>query len=186
MDFIPLLLIAVALGMDTFSVALGIGAAAGELSFRPVFRLSFHFGLFQTLMAVIGWYGGMTLTGVIEDYDHWLAFGLLTLVGGKMIYESLNSEEGRAGVDLTRGMSLIVLSIATSIDSLAVGISFAFLHMPILFASLLIGLTSFIMTVTGFIAGDRLGSLLGKRAELVGGLILIGIGLKILLEHLYS
>ncbi len=185
MDFPSLILIALALGMDAFSVALAVGAAWRRIAIRPLFRLSFHFGLFQLLMPIVGWQAGMTFAGIIEPYDHWLAFGLLALVGGKMIHEALRGQAREKPVDLTRGLPLIVLAIATSIDALAVGLSLAFLNLKIIYPSLVIGLTAMIMTAIGFVAGGRLGLLLGKKAELLGGMILLAIGLKILLEHLF-
>ena len=149
-----------------------------------VLRTALSFGAFQTLMPVIGWLAGRTVVDVIGGYDHWVAFGLLGFVGGKMIWESFHEkEEGRKG-DATRGLMLITLSVATSIDALAVGLSFAFVQVPIVSASLTIGIVAFLITVLGFFAGRRAGELLGKRAEMVGGLVLIGIGLRILLSHI--
>jgi len=184
MNFISILIIAIGLGMDAFSVAIGVGATARVLSFMPVFRISFHFGLFQVLMPIAGWFAGMTVANVIAGYDHWIAFGLLAFVGGKMIKESFNKEEKVHASDPTKGVTLIILSVATSIDALAVGLSFAFLKIPILYPSIIIGIVAFIMTAIGMFFGERLGRIVGKRVEVVGGLILIGIGVKILIDHM--
>ncbi|MCX5853521.1 MAG: manganese efflux pump MntP family protein [Deltaproteobacteria bacterium] len=179
-----ILIIAVGLGMDAFSVAIGIGAVTRTASYGPAFRLSFHFGLFQTLMPIAGWFAGMTVAPVIEGYDHWVAFGLLAYVGGKMIVESFREQENIHREDPTKGLSLVMLSVATSIDALAVGLSFAFLKIPILYPSIIIGVVAFIMTMIGMVFGEKLGGLMGRKVEMIGGVILIGIGVKILIEHL--
>jgi putative Mn2+ efflux pump MntP len=179
-----IIIIAIGLGMDAFSVAIGIGAAIGTASLAPAFRLSFHFGLFQTLMPLAGWFAGMTVAHIIEGYDHWIAFGLLAYVGGKMIVESFHEKEKIHRADPTKGLTLVLLSVATSIDALAVGLSFAFLKAPILFPSIIIGVVAFVMTMVGMVFGEKLGGLMGKKVEMAGGLILIGIGVKILMEHL--
>ncbi len=184
MNFPSILIIAVGLGMDAFSVAIGVGATARIVSLRPVFRLSFHFGLFQLLMPVMGWFAGVSVAHIIADYDHWIAFGLLAFVGGKMILESFNKEVKVHAADSTKGLTLFLLSVATSIDALAVGLSFAFLRIPIIYPSVIIGIVAFIMTAAGMFFGAKLGKTAGKRAEMLGGLILIGIGIKILMEHM--
>lgn len=184
MTFPSILIIAVGLGMDAFSVAIGIATVTRTASYGPAFRLSFHFGLFQTLMPIAGWFAGMTVAPVIEGYDHWVAFGLLAYVGGKMIVESFREQEKIHREDPTKGLSLVMLSVATSIDALAVGLSFAFLKIPILYPSIIIGVVAFIMTMIGMVFGEKLGGLMGKKVETIGGVILIGIGVKILIEHL--
>jgi len=185
MSFWPILLVAVALGMDAFSVAIGIGAVSRRVSPAPVFRLAASFGLFQFFMPIAGWLGGMTIAAYIDSFDHWLAFALLLYVGGKMIHESLRGEEApEPANDPTRGLTLLMLSVATSIDALAVGLSLALLKTPILYPSIIIGIVAFLMTALGMIFGERLGRMFGKRVEVAGGLILIGIGLKILWDHL--
>jgi len=185
MGILSIFIIAVALGMDAFSVAIGIGAGSRKLNLRPVFRLSFHFGLFQFFMPIIGWAAGRSIAGYIGEYDHWLAFGLLAFVGLKMIKESFSPEEEGAKLDATRGWTLVILSIATSIDALAVGLSFAFLNIGIYSASFVIGIVCFLMTAGGMFFGHRLGRLVGKRAETAGGLVLIAIGIKIICEHIW-
>lgn len=171
--------------MDALSVAIGVGAAARKTSLWPVLRMSLSFGLFQFFMPLIGWAAGRTVADLIARYDHWVAFLLLAGVGGKMIWESFHEKDGAAPAnDPTKGMTLLLLSVATSIDALAVGLSLAFLNIPILGASALIGVVCFLMTASGMVFGRRLGGILGRRAELIGGLVLIGIGIKILVEHL--
>lgn len=178
--------IALGLAMDAFAVAIATAVVLGRVSQRQTFRLAFHFGLFQFLMPVIGWLAGTTVEVYIRDYDHWVAFGLLAAVGGKAIWESLQKEEEEAGdsSDPTKGVSLIVLSIATSIDALAVGLSFSLLVESIWYPSVVIGLVAAGMTFLGLRLGARLGERFGKRMELAGGLVLLGIGIKILAEHL--
>ena len=135
-------------------------------------------------MPVLGWLAGRTIVGYVENYDHWVAFALLAFVGGRMLWESFHSEHDTKKTDVTRGMPLLVLSIATSIDAMAVGLSFAFLEVNMVVASLTIGIIAFLITATGFVIGKKSGKMLGKRAELIGGIILIAIGLRILLTHI--
>jgi len=184
MDILTLFGIAIALAMDAFAVALGAGLILPQLTGRHLFRFGFHFGLFQALMPVLGWMAGTSIRTQIEAFDHWLAFGLLTLVGGKMLWEAWHGEEDkpREG-DPTRGLSLVMLSIATSIDALAVGLSLAVLGVTIWTPALVIGLIAGALTVCGMLLGRRLGQAWGPRVEIFGGLVLILIGVKILLEH---
>jgi manganese efflux pump family protein len=186
MDFVSILFIAIGLGMDALSVAVATGVLLGRPSRSAVFRMSSSFGLFQFVMPLIGWSAGRKVSGLIESYDHWVAFGLLLFVGGKMIFEAFRGKEaGHASTsDPTRGWTLLVLSVATSIDALAVGLSLALLDEAILFPSMVIGVIAFAMTWAGMVAGERAGIYLGKKVEIAGGLILVGIGIKILTEHL--
>ncbi|HOI72739.1 MAG TPA: manganese efflux pump MntP family protein [Syntrophales bacterium] len=186
MSFLSILIIAVGLGMDAFSVAIGIGAVRGRVSPGPVLRLSVSFGVFQFFMPILGWLAGRTVVERISAYDHWVAFGLLLFVGVRMIHESF-AGEGRDRTDRedpTRGWTLLMLSVATSIDALAVGMTLALLKTPILYPSAVIGVVAFAMTMAGMLAGRRLASLFGRKVELLGGLILIGIGVQILIEHM--
>jgi len=171
--------------MDAFAVAIATGIVLGTVSGRQTFRLAFHFGLFQFLMPVIGYLAGMTVERYIKGYDHWLAFGLLGYIGGKMVYEGIRAgEEGSDGKDPTRGMSLVVLSVATSIDALAVGISLGVLHTEgIVYPGVVIGIVACTFTAAGLHLGKRLGNVFGKRMEVVGGLVLVAIGVKILFDH---
>ena len=184
MSLITILLLAVGLGVDAFSVAIGIGAANRQKSWAPVLRLSIAFGLFQFVMPLAGWLAGSTVVEMIENYDHWIAFGLLVLVGGKMILQGFEKESDEEKADQTRGWPLLLLSIATSIDALAVGFSFSLLKTPILFPAAIIGVVCFIMTAVGMIFGKGLARIFGRKVEILGGLVLIAIGVKILIEHI--
>ena len=187
MDLIILLGIALGLAMDAFAVAIGVGISLGGASRRQVFRLAWHFGLFQGLMPVIGWAAGTTVRPLIESWDHWLAFALLSIVGGRMILEALRDgppETRRA--DPTLGWSLVGLSLATSIDALAVGLSFAALGVRIWVPALVIGLTAGLMTVLGTLSGRQLGLRFGNRMSAIGGVVLIAIGCWIVFEHAFA
>ena len=186
MTFVEILLIAVALAMDAFTVAMAVGlhlSCTGSISKRQYFRLGFHFGLFQFLMPVMGWLAGTTVRAYIENFDHWIAFVLLSYIGIKMIREGGQSEE-YALQDPTKGMSLIILSVATSIDALAMGLSMALLGVGIIFPSVVIGIVACVFTVVGLSLGCKIGSKWRSRITWLGGLILIGIGLKILAQDL--
>lgn len=185
MDWLSIFAIAVALAMDAFTVAIAGGLVLVPLTKRRVFRFSFHFGLFQAFMPVLGWLAGKALYNYIALFDHWIVFVLLAFVGGKMIVEARHGRSSeRAQKDPTRGWSLVILSIATSIDALAVGLSIGILGASIWVPALIIGLIAAVMTIIGMLLGRRIGALWGSRVEIVGGIILIGIGVKILLEHL--
>jgi putative Mn2+ efflux pump MntP len=182
---LTLLGIAIGLAMDAFAVAIGAGCQLCQVTWKQTLRLAWHFGLFQAFMPILGWLAGLTLVKYIEPVDHWIAFGLLAFIGGKMIYEALKHQDEEVDrCDPTKGWRLVMLSIATSIDALAVGLSLAVLGVSIWWPALVIGVVAGVLTVVGLELGCRFGSLLGRRMEVVGGLILIGIGLKILLEHL--
>jgi putative Mn2+ efflux pump MntP len=185
-DTLTLLGIAVGLAMDAFAVAIATGIALGTVSGRQTFRLAFHFGLFQFLMPVVGYLAGMTVERYIAEYDHWLAFALLGYIGGKMVHEGFRreEEEENGGKDPTRGMSLVALSVATSIDALAVGVSLGVLHNEgIFYPGVVIGVVACTFTAAGLHLGKRLGAVFGKRMEIVGGLVLVAIGVKILFDH---
>jgi putative Mn2+ efflux pump MntP len=188
---LTLLGIAVGLAMDAFAVAIATGIVLGTVSGRQTFRLAFHFGLFQFLMPVVGYLAGMTVERYIGGYDHWFAFALLGYIGGKMVYEGTRrgegEEEGTGGKDPTRGISLVVLSVATSIDALAVGISLGVLRNDgIVYPGVVIGIVACTFTAAGLHLGKRLGAVFGRRMEVVGGVILVGIGVKIVLDHLWG
>jgi putative Mn2+ efflux pump MntP len=186
MSFPIVLGLALALAMDAFAVSLGIGMAQHPATGRQTLRLAFTFGLFQFVMCTAGWGAGETVVKYISRYDHWLAFMLLLFVGGRMIHESFEREKAEESErrDPTSGASLLVLGVATSLDSLAVGLSLAALHTPILYPAAVIGVVAFGMTVIGLKLGPALGKVIGRRAELLGGLVLIAIGVKILVDHL--
>ena len=172
--------------MDAFAVAIASGIALKKVNFRQTFRLAWHFGFFQAMMPVIGWTTGFSLKNFLSDVDHWIAFLLLCFIGIKMIHESFSPEEEKAFHDPTKGMKMVMLSIATSIDALAVGFSIAMLGHSIWIPSLVIGFVCLVLTALGIHLGSFLGTKtkLGTWAEVTGGLILIAIGLRILYEHM--
>ncbi len=188
MGMLNVLGIALGLAMDAFAVAIASSVTLGCVTGRQYFRLSFHFGFFQFMMPVVGWLLGSTLVGWVSRFDHWVAFGLLAFIGGKMVWESLSrgkdEEAGECRADPTRGTNLVILSVATSLDALAVGISFAMLEMTIWLPCLIIGLVAAALTALGLRIGSRLGTRFGKRMELLGGLVLIGIGVRIVIQHM--
>lgn len=184
MDIIAVGIIAVGLAMDCFAVSLGIGASGVKQNIRSIFRVSFHFGLFQGGMAFLGWLAGNTLVNLISNFDHWIAFILLAWVGIRMIREGQNSELSDCQSDRSRGGTLMVLCVATSLDALAIGLTLAITNTPITSASLIIWLVSSILSVVGILIGSGLGIRFGKRMEIAGGILLILIGFRILFTHL--
>jgi len=185
MNNFEIILIAVGLAMDAFAVAVSSSVVIGRVTARQVFRLGFHFGLFQALMPILGWLAGRTVRQDIEAWDHWLAFALLAFIGSKAIYGACRSDAtSKNSSDPTRGFNLLFLSTATSIDALAVGISFAMLGVSVWYPSAVIGVVTALLTAAGVLLGGRLGLRFGKRIEAGGGLVLILIGLKILVDHL--
>lgn len=186
MQFGSILAIAVALAMDAFAVSIAAGVTLKKVSLRQAFRLSWHFGLFQALMPIAGWTAGLTIRGYIEAFDHWVAFGLLAVVGGNMIREGMGHDrKEKKQKDPTKGLMLVLLSVATSIDALAVGLSISVLNLSIWSPALVIGLVAGLFTIGGLQIGKRIGSAarLSRFADLIGGLVLVGIGLNILHEH---
>ena len=187
MSFWVIVGIAVGLAMDTFAVAIATSVTLRRVTGRQVFRFAFHFGLFQAMMPLLGWLAGTRVAGYIADWDHWIAFGLLAFVGGKAIYaafEGQEEDEQSVKADPTRGWSLVILSVATSIDAFAVGLSFAMLDVAIWYPIAIIGVITAAITTVGMFLGARVGTRFGQRVEILGGCILIGIGLKILAQHL--
>ena len=185
MDYVELSAIAVGLAMDAFAVALACSVSLDRVSPRQIFRFAWHFGLFQGMMPVLGWLAGRAVHTYIAAWDHWAAFGLLAFIGGKAIYEALQDRDADVPQsDPTRGLSLVMLSLATSIDALAVGVSLAMIDVKIWQPVLVIGLVTCGLTTVGMVLGSRIGPGHGRRLEVAGGLILIGIGLKILLTDL--
>jgi putative Mn2+ efflux pump MntP len=186
MSLFLVLPIALALAMDAFAVAVGLSVAPGGLSKFQMFRLGLFFGIFQWMMPLIGWLVGQGFMRYIRHVDHWVAFALLCFIGGRMVLESFQDKRKKSKTfhDPTKGFSLIMLSVATSIDAFAVGLSFAALEEGILYPSLIIGIVAFLLTLGGTKLGPLVGKLAGKGAEFIGGLILIFIGIKILVDHL--
>ncbi len=185
MSLLAIIAVAVGLSMDAFAVAVAASVTLRTVSPRQMFRFAWHFGLFQALMPVIGWVAGRYVADYVRAWDHWVAFGLLGLIGVKAVVEAVKREDDSEGEphDPTRGLSLIMFSVATSIDALAVGLSFAMLDVAIWYPCAVIGLVTCALTTVGMLFGSHLGARFGRRVEILGGLILIGIGLKILVDH---
>lgn len=201
MDILSIILIAVGLSMDSFAVSVTNGIIIKDVKISHMLKIGLYFGVFQALMPLAGWLAGSQFKDYITSVDHWIAFGLLALIGGKMVKEAFGeadeedetvegmcevavSKQGTICENPLRMGRLLVLAVATSIDALAVGISFAFLNVSIIWAASVIGLITFVICIAGVVIGNKFGGLLKKKAEIVGGLILICIGFKILLEHM--
>lgn len=183
MTLLELFLIAVGLSMDAFAVSVCKGLSARRVDIRDALLVGLFFGGFQALMPLLGWVLGRQFESYITKIDHWIAFALLAFIGGRMIWEALHGgEEGNGGGFALR--ELFVLAIATSIDALAVGVTFAFLAVNIWSSIAMIGVTTFALSVGGVYIGNKAGGRLHEKAEILGGAILILIGFKILLEHL--
>jgi putative Mn2+ efflux pump MntP len=191
MHIITTLGIAVALAMDAFAVAIATGVSLKQVSFRQTFRLSWHFGLFQAMMPVIGWGIGTSIQNYVAAYAHWVAFIMLALVGSNMLKEAVQAEDDAADPalaaprkDSTRGMTMVMLSVATSIDALAVGLSMSMLQVSIAYPAVIIGIVAGLFTIAGLHLGKRISQLtwLSAWAEILGGIVLWLIGLNILRE----
>ena len=177
-------MIAIGLAMDAFAVSLGVATAGQAGTFRAKFRMAFHFGFFQALMTLLGWLMGSTIAGYISNIDHWIALALLGYVGINMIRSGLGKRPEKCLPDPSRGRTLIMLCIATSLDALAVGLSMAMIQAPVVVPALIIGAVCLILSSIGLEAGTHLGVKFGQRMEIVGGLILLGIGIEIVINHL--
>ncbi len=184
MSLWEILVIAVGLSMDAVAVSLAASASNRAQGTRAMFRLSFHFGLFQFLMPIVGWFLGVSVARYIGAVDHWVAFALLALVGSRMIWAAVSGAEEELARDPSRGTTLIVLSLATSIDALAIGLTLAMLGARIWYASLVIGAVTGCLSLLAILLGKRVGRAVGMRMEIVGGVALIAIGVRILVEHL--
>lgn len=183
MDIITIILTAAGLAMDCFAVSLSAGIALKRTALSYKLKVAFLFGGFQAGMMLLGWFGGSRLASYIETFDHWIAFGLLAFIGAKMIYEAFHEKEEKCNYCSNR--TLLMLSVATSVDALAVGVSFAFLKVPVMISAAIIGFMSFLAPLAGISIGEKAGEKLGSKAEISGGVILILIGAKILIEHLF-
>ncbi len=184
MNLLEVFLIALSMAMDAFAICLSAGAHELTTGPRPTFRLAFHFGLFQFLMPVLGWYAGATIERYITAYDHWVGFGLLAFVGGRMIISGFNPNADAHKNDPSRGWNLVLLSIAVSIDALAVGFSLGIVGVTIWTPAVVIGVVTGLVSWLGLRLGNKLGEKFGKRMDVAGGIVLILIGVRILLAHL--
>jgi len=188
MDLLDIFFIAIGLAMDCLAVALAGGAQYKQPAWRTFWRVAFCFGLFQGTMPLIGWFIGARFERIIHDYDHWIAFAILLLLGGRMIeahFKGKDDPQLKKPIDFNRWKVLIAFSLATSIDALAVGLAFGLLKGNPYLAALLIGLVTVLVSLTGLVAGSRFSIKLKLPAELLGGIVLLGIGTKILLDHLF-
>ncbi|RLD24435.1 MAG: hypothetical protein DRI70_08275 [Bacteroidetes bacterium] len=183
MGVFEIILIGMGLSFDTFAVSVSTGLVKNSISFWPGIRIAIVLAFFQSLMPLLGWFGGTQVADYIADTDHWIAFGLLSIVGVKMIIDSFKVDEAEKSNPLLFRV-IIIMGLATSIDALIVGVSLAFVEVKIYQSILIIGLITFIAAMTGMLIGKSVNGKLGKKVEIFGGLILIGIGLKILMEHL--
>jgi putative Mn2+ efflux pump MntP len=183
MSLTSIFFIALSMAMDAFAVSLGSGVKIGPGP-RPLFRIAFHFGLFQAIMPVIGWLFGNTIEPYVKGVDHWIAFGLLAFVGFRMIRSGLSTAEEENPKDPSRGLTMVMLSIAVSIDALAIGLSLGLLGITIWTPALVIGLVTGILSLVGLRVGNGFGKRYGKPVEVLGGLVLIGIGVRIVMSHL--
>jgi putative Mn2+ efflux pump MntP len=186
MELVVILLIAVGLSMDAFAVSVVAGSVCRELKVGHALRMALFFGGFQAVMPIVGFLAGLGLKGYVLAYDHWIAFGLLAFVGAKMIYESLKIDAAEKNIDPSNLLVLLVLSVATSIDALAIGITLSVLTTSILGAAGIIGLVTFALSYAGIFIGKRFGHFFESKIEILGGLILIAIGFKILISHLIA
>lgn len=188
MDILSIIIIGIGLAMDCFAVSISKGVCLKKFKLKKVLRMALLFGLFQGLMPLIGYLGGQTFSGLINSFDHWIAFGLLGIIGGKMFIEGLKPIDPHCEINVNpfKWKTLITLAFATSIDALATGIVFVPFPDKIEIAIISIGIISFLFSILGVYLGVHFRNKIKINVELLGGIILIGIGLKVLLEHLLS
>jgi manganese efflux pump family protein len=186
MDYLTPVLLGIGLSMDCFAVSLAIGTTTKTRLVYAAAIIAACFGIFQTGMTLAGWLAGSTLVGLISAYDHWIAFLLLAIIGVKMIVEGIRGGEDKPHFEAIQCVPVIILSVATSIDALAVGVSFGVLQATVLFPAIIIGAVAFIVSFAGVMLGERLEDLLGNKMEIAGGVILILIGTRILVQHLFG
>jgi putative Mn2+ efflux pump MntP len=187
LSLITVVLIALALAMDAFAVSLSTGVTMKKMHLRHALRMAAFFGGFQALMPIMGWNLGRIAADLIRSYDHWIALGLLSLVGGKMIYEAIRGDTGeeKEKKDPHNVYILLTLSIATSIDAAAVGVTLSFLNVAIIQPAIIIGVITFFISLLGTYIGSKIGNFFGRKIEIAGGLVLIGIGVKVFIEHVF-
>lgn len=186
MVVVTILFLAIGLAMDAFAVSLGIGTCCQVPSLRGKLRLTAHFGIFQSGMTTLGWVVGETVVNFVQNYDHWVAALLLGYVGINLIRSGLKGDGNAFEQDPSTGRTMVMLSFATSIDAFAVGLSIVMMGIPIFASIIAIGLVAFLLSMVGITAGARLGETFGKKMEVLGGLILLIIGLRVLFGHLFA
>jgi len=185
MSLFEIILIAVGLSMDAFAVSITLGLSVEKPKAREIIMPGVFFGGFQALMPIIGYFAGTYFAEKMQKFEHWVAFVLLSIVGGNMIRESLSKEEVKANEDSFQFLKLLVLAIATSIDALAVGVTFAFFKINIFLAAIIIGSITFVISMAGVKIGNIFGTKYKSKAEFIGGVILVLLGIKIVIEHLF-
>lgn len=185
MEYISVIIIAIGLSMDAFAVSIASGAAYKQLQIKHAFRMAVFFGGFQAFMPLIGALAGLSIKTYIQGIDHWIAFAILSVIGGKMIYESFKITKTENDCNPSNLLILLTLSVATSIDALVVGITLSLVASSIILAVIIIGLVTFILSYTGVYIGKKFGHFFENKIEALGGLVLIALGVKILLEHLF-
>jgi len=183
LELLTVITIAVGLAMDAFAVSIAAGAGYRQLRIRHALRMAVFFGAFQAVMPILGWFAGAAFKHAIEAYDHWVAFAILLLIGVKMIYEAFKIEQAENPSNPSNLAILLTLSVATSIDALAVGFTLSLITNSIATAVIIIGLITFALSFLGCAIGKRLGHLFENKMEILGGCILIGIGVKIVVDH---
>ena len=183
MDIFTVLLVALGLAMDAFAVSIAHGMTIQKQRVASGLKMATAFGVFQSIMPALGWLAGLSFIELISGFDHWLAFILLAVIGGRMVYRARTNPTQEKETKLTASL-LLILAIATSIDALAVGLSFSLLRVPIATPVVVIGVVAFLLSLAGFYFGNKIGQVFEKRIQVIGGVVLIAIGIKILLEHL--
>jgi manganese efflux pump family protein len=186
MSLIEIFILALSLAADAFAVSVCAGATGATRGTRSMVRLSFHFGLFQFLMPILGWLAGLTIESYVESFDHWIAFGLLFWVAVRMIKSTKDVDGSILKNDPSRGRYLVILSVATSIDALAVGISLALVRVSIWYPAFIIGIITGITSFLGILLGRKFSERLGRVAAVIGGILLILIGIRIVLTHSFG
>ncbi len=183
MNFAYILFLAIGLAMDAFSVSTAAGFSLKKVDLYQASKMSLNFGLFHVIMPILGWYAGSRVLCLIADYDHWVAFLLLLFVGGKMIIEAIRAEDRIEPNKILNNFSLLLFSIAVSIDAVAVGLSFYLENIPVVKPAIIMGAVTFVCTFIGVIVGNKIGRLIGRSAQIMGGCVLILIGLRIVITH---
>ncbi len=181
MSLVSIFLIAIGLAMDAFAVSISSGVAIKNLKIKNYIKIGAFFGIFQAIMPILGWSAGNSFSKYVDPYSKWIAFFLLLFIGEKMIYEAFVIEEEEAKRDVLSMINLLLLAIATSIDALAVGITFSLLKVNVVEPAIIIGIVTFVISIIGVYSGNKLGDMFGNKIEIIGGIILIGIGVKILI-----
>lgn len=184
MEIFTIVLIAIGLSFDTFAVSVSSGLILRKIDFFNATKIAVTLAIFQAAMPVVGWIAGSGIKGYAENFDHWIAFGILTILGGKMIYESFKTDPEDRSFNPLDIRVMIGMAIATSIDALIVGFSFALLNYKIVISVGIIGIVTYIVAMLGMLFGKKIGARMGRRMEILGGIMLFLIGLKILIEHL--